>query len=86
MPNATTSKKSVVPRGAANPIEFLIAQGWSLPKLAVAWNLKTDTTIHRLKAFAHVPRYSTAERMAETFGWNSAGEVMDFWSARVKAA
>ncbi len=78
----STQKKNGVPRGTANPIEYLIQRGWSEPGLAVEWGLKTETSVKRLRAFNHVPKYTTAQRMAQTFGWSSAGEVMDFYAAR----
>lgn len=73
----------VVPRSADNPIDYLL-ESTSIVDLAVEWKLKSTDAIYRLKRFEYVPRYRTAEKMAESFGW-SAGEVMDFWAQRVEA-
>lgn len=85
MATSAKAKTTTVPRGTTNPIEYLMAHGWTEPKLAVAWGLKTDNSVRRLRKFGHVPKYATAAKMAETFGWASAGEVMDFWGSRVRA-
>lgn len=82
----SAQKKNTVPlAGLPNPIEHLLGEGWTEPQLAVAWNLKTDNTVRRLRFFTHAPSYKTAERMAETFGWPSAGTVLDYWSERVRS-
>jgi len=77
------AKKNVVPKSAENPISYLMDKGVEVLDLATAWKFKQTETVYRLRRFAHVPSYATAERMATTFGWDSAGEVMDFWSERV---
>ncbi len=82
MPAIVRAKNTNVPRGVANPIDYLIERGWSEPGLAVEWGLKTETSVKRLRAFSHVPKVSTAERMAESFGW-TAGEVINHWLGKV---
>lgn len=77
-------KTTNVPRETSNPIEYLLERGWSEPALAVEWNLKTEQSVRRLRNFAYVPRLRTATLMAQTFGWGSAGEVIDFWADKVK--
>lgn len=79
------SKTTRVPRNTDNPIEYLISKGVSYPQLSVDWGLGTTDNVRKLRAFKHVPSYGTAVLMAQSFGWSSGGEVMDFWAVRVAA-
>jgi hypothetical protein len=79
------SETICVPRDHDNPIDYLTKRGKTLAELAVAWRLKSTESVRSLRLFRNTPRYATAVLMAETFGWSSAGEVMDYWAARVQA-
>jgi hypothetical protein len=76
------AKKNVVPKNAENPIEYLLSNGTGVIELAVAWGLKQNESVYRLRRFAHVPHPKTAAKMAASFGW-TAGEVIDFWLAKI---
>lgn len=74
-----------VPRTVSNPPQYLIDEcGYTEPKLAVAWGLRSTSSVEKIMSFHHVPKVTTLELMARTFGW-SAGQVLDFWIERVKA-
>ena len=73
-----------VPRSEANPIGYLVHLGWSESRIADAWALSVGSVM-KLRLFCHVPSYRTATKMARTFGWSSAGEVMDFYAVRIAA-
>jgi len=77
-------KRPTVPRSSGDPIRHLTSRGWTIPALAVEWRLKSTLAVTNLRDFANMPRYTTAARMSETFGWSSGGEVMDFWATRVE--
>jgi hypothetical protein len=68
-----------------DPIEILRNGGWTDAQMAVAWGLRSTDSVRKLRIFKYVPSYDTAKAMAATFGWSSAGEVIDYWAVRVEA-
>lgn len=68
-----------------NPIADLIASGATPMQLATAWGYSSTSAITQLKQFEFVPPGEKAEKMAKSFGWASAGVVVDFWLKRSKA-
>lgn len=79
------SERIRVPRTVWNPAQYLLDEwGYTEPQLAVAWGLKSTSSVQKIRTFHHVPKVPTAELMADTFGW-TAGQVIDLWLARVKA-
>lgn len=74
-----------IKRTSKNPITDLIERGMSLAEIAVAWQYKSDAVIRLLRNFDYVPPHDKAALMARTFGWRSAGQVIDFWAAKMDA-
>lgn len=72
-----------IKRSTENPIEELIARGVSPSQLAAEWGFDSTSSITQLKSFTYVPPYEKAKLIAVTFGWKSAGEVIDYWAAKV---
>lgn len=75
----TGRSKNSVPRGTSDPIGYLREQGSEVIDIAKSWELKTTDQVYRLQRFSCLPSPKTARLMAQTFGWKSAGEVLDFW-------
>jgi hypothetical protein len=74
-----------VPRTVTNPAQYVIDEwGYTEPQLAVAWGLRSASSVQKIRAFHHVPKVATLELMARTFGW-TPGQVADLWIERVKA-
>lgn len=83
MPAKQKERAAAVPRDA-EPIPYLIANGWTAARLAVAWGCRSDSNVRKLAEYNHVPPHNRALLMAATFGWKSAGEVIDFWAEKKK--
>jgi hypothetical protein len=77
----TTRRTPRVPRGDDNPIRFLNKAGVRVIELANAWQVTPDA-VRKMRRFDFAPKYETAKRMAATFGWRNAGEVMEFYAER----
>lgn len=76
-----SNKRTTVPRGTSDPIQFLLDNGWTFIGLASEWGFRTTDTIYRLKRFDYPPPPKTAEKMAKTFGW-TPGDVINHWLKR----
>jgi hypothetical protein len=66
----------------ANPIEDLLDSGMTVPQLAHEWGYSSTASIGLLRNFEYVPPADRAAKMAATFGWKSAGVVIDYWAAK----
>jgi hypothetical protein len=76
-----------VPRSTDNPIRFLVDKcDLRIIDLANEWGLNTLDQVYRLMRFDSMPSFKTARLMSKSFGWKSAGEVIDFWMAKRDAA
>lgn len=75
-------KATNVPKTSEAPIEYLIEQGRLIIDLAGEWGLRSTDAIYKLRRYEHVPKVTTAQRMAETFGW-TAGDVINHWIQKV---
>jgi hypothetical protein len=76
-------KRTVVPRGTADPIGWLLRNGRTRLDLTIEWKFKTVDTIYRLQRGEYEPPPETIKKMAQTFGWEP-GEVLDHWIALVE--
>jgi hypothetical protein len=77
------SSSPAVPRNTPDPIQHLLENGESVVSLASAWGFRTSDSVYRIKRFEYVPPASTAQKMAESFGW-TAGDVINYWLDRVE--
>jgi hypothetical protein len=80
------TKKNVILPSSADPIGDLLSLGWTYPRLASEWGLHSDSAVRKMRTFTHIPRAPLAAKMAATFGWGSAGDVVNVWLERQQAA